>query len=90
VYSEDGFAVLAGSIIRTEITENAHTSHAEKREALRRIGVLKKGPKGIRFERDHLFATPSAAASLVAGNNANGWDEWKDAEGRTLDAVYRN
>ena len=21
--------------------------------------------------------------------NANGWDEWKDADGKTLDEVYR-
>lgn len=31
----------------------------------------------------------STAAALVLGRSANGWTEWKDAEGRTLDEVRR-
>ena len=32
---------------------------------------------------------PSVAAAMFVGGNANGWNEWKDADGKTLDEVYR-
>ena len=33
--------------------------------------------------------SPSAAASAVLGGNQNGWTEWMDENGRTLDSIYR-
>ena len=36
------------------------------------------------------FTSPSTAATAVLGGSQNGWVEWVDDEGRTLDAVYRN
>jgi hypothetical protein len=38
----------------------------------------------IEFKRDVLFASPSAAASLVAGGSWNGRAGWKNADGVTL------
>ncbi|MFG0297460.1 MAG: DUF4357 domain-containing protein, partial [Maioricimonas sp. JB045] len=38
---------------------------------------------------DYLFKTPSGAASVVLGRTANGWIEWKTADGRTLHDVHR-
>ncbi len=35
------------------------------------------------------FSSPSTAASFCFGNSNNGWTNWKDKEGQTLDAVYR-
>ena len=35
------------------------------------------------------FSSPSAAASFVLGTSANGWMEWKDKSGRTLDELFR-
>lgn len=35
------------------------------------------------------FASPSAAAVFVLGGSANGWVEWVDSQGQTLDSVYR-
>ena len=47
--------------------------------------------KGLRltFARDYLFDSPSGAAAAVLGRTANGWIEWKNAEGRTLSQVKR-
>ena len=42
------------------------------------------------FARDYLFASPSSAAVLLMGRNANGWSEWKAADGKTLDEVSAN
>jgi len=33
--------------------------------------------------------SPDAAESLVAGSSANGWIEWRNGQGQTLDEVYR-
>jgi hypothetical protein len=41
------------------------------------------------FTEDYLFTSPSAAASQVMARNANGWIEWKDSAGKTLDELYR-
>ena len=39
-------------------------------------------------KKDVLFDTPSGAAQFCVGGSANGWNEWKDEEGRELN-VYR-
>ncbi|MFR1716682.1 MAG: DUF4357 domain-containing protein [Butyricicoccus sp.] len=36
------------------------------------------------------FSSPSAAACFVLGASANGWTEWKDKSGRTLDELFHN
>lgn len=41
------------------------------------------------FAEDYLFTSPSAAASRVLACKANGWLEWKDAQGKTIDELYR-
>lgn len=38
---------------------------------------------------DVTFSTPSAAAVFVLGGSQNGWIEWVNEKGETLDAVYR-
>lgn len=35
------------------------------------------------------FKTPSGAACFVLGGSRNGWSEWKNKDGKTLDEVYR-
>ena len=38
---------------------------------------------------DKTFSSVSTAASFCLGRSANGWTEWKDEDGNTLDSVYR-
>lgn len=33
------------------------------------------------------FTSPSSAGQLVLGGSINGWVEWKDKEGKTIDEV---
>jgi hypothetical protein len=42
--------------------------------------VPEPGGTAMRFARDHVFASPSAAAAVIAGRQANGRVDWK-AEG---------
>ena len=34
-------------------------------------------------------SSPSAAAAAVLARSANGWNEWKNANGKTIDELYR-
>ena len=38
---------------------------------------------------DYEFTSPSAASAIVLGRSSNGWNDWKDNNGRSLGAVYR-
>jgi hypothetical protein len=40
--------------------------------------------------KNHLFRSLSTAAVALLGRTANGWLEWKSAEGRTLNELKRN
>jgi len=35
------------------------------------------------------FATPSGAGSFVLGGSINGWTEWKNSDGKTLNERVR-
>lgn len=90
VYNEDGLVLLAGSIARKDMLASSHPGLQNQRERLLAAGTIEETPKGYRFTRNWPFPSPSAAASLIAGGNSNGWIEWKDEAGRTLDDVYRS
>jgi hypothetical protein len=86
---EDGFVVLKGSTARTESVPSAHKYMATRRQAMIASGVLVPDGHSLRFTEDYLFESPSGAAMLVLGRTANGWNEWKAADGRTLHEVER-
>jgi len=89
VYNEEGFVVLKGSMARRDTALSSHDAIEPRREELVGSGVLSTTKGGYKFERDWVFATPSAAAAIVSGGAANGWIEWKNGKGQTLDEVYR-
>ena len=41
------------------------------------------------FLKDHLFNTPSGASSTLIGYSSNGWVDWKNESGCTLDEIKR-
>ena len=75
------------------LTENVAsiqgTSNERLREQLVNDGVMAAQNGLYVFTRDHLFPSPSTAAMAVMGRSANGWVEWKNSQGRTLDEVKR-
>ena len=91
LYTPEGFVVLAGSVGRLENVPSIQgTNDARVRERLIAAGVMEVSEAGtITFPRDHLFRSPSSAASALLGRTANGWREWKNAQGRTLSQVKR-
>jgi len=90
LYTAEGFVVLAGSVGRKEnVPSIMGTSNASFREKLIAAAVMKAEGAALIFTKDHLFRSPSMAAIAVLGRTANGWMEWKDKHGNTLDVVKR-
>ncbi|UOP01833.1 DUF4357 domain-containing protein [Kingella potus] len=42
------------------------------------------------MQQDYTFSSPNYAAVMVIGKNADGWLEWKTAEGKTLHDCFRS
>lgn len=85
LFTEEGFVVLKGSNGRVETAPSfSGGGYPQVRARLREQGVIVERDGRLHFERDHLFTSPSAAAACVTGRTANGWVDWKDAQGRTL------
>jgi 5-methylcytosine-specific restriction protein B len=89
VWTEDGFIVRAGAIARKEIVPSGPNFVASVRKRLLSEGVLVEEEEGLRFLKDWRFDSPSGAASAVLGRAANGWTEWKSADGQTLSILKR-
>ena len=89
-YTSEGFVVLKGSRGRVEnVASIQGTSNQRFRDQLVTEGILTAQGGMLVFTRDHLFASPSMAAMALMGRSANGWVEWKAANGRTLDELKR-
>jgi len=72
------FTVLEGSGARIAWTGVEH-AYKVLRERLVREGAIVPAHDGraMRFARDQVFASPSAAAAVVVGRTANGRSDWK-------------
>lgn len=82
------FVVLAGSELRVGECDSLKPNSQEKRKSfVKTYCSILKGK--IILKADYTFPSPSAAAAMIVGGSSNGWTRWKDAEGKTLDEVYR-
>jgi len=89
IYSTEGFVGLAGSKF-TEDTVNSFTlKNKELRNNLIENNLLIKKDNYLILQENYKFNSPSEAASIISGREANGWTEWKLENGKTLDDVYR-
>ena len=89
VMTDKGFLVRAGAIARKEIVPSGADSVTPVRKRLLSEGVLVEESGGLCFVKDFLFLSPSGAAAAVLGRTANGWKEWRRADGQTLSKVKR-
>lgn len=77
----DGFAVLKGSKIASTTVPSMASSLLQLRNSLTEKGIV---DVNCQFVRDHVFSSPSLAAAVVMGRNANGRTEWKTDSGKSL------
>ena len=80
----DGFAVLKGSCISLSEVPSISSAFSQKRAYLINQGTINKDHV---FNKNHVFSSPSTAAAVVLGRNANGRVEWKTEEGQTLKEI---
>ena len=85
-YSSNGFTVQKGSVIAPTVVPSF--GWKEKRNDMVQEYTVQEGIK-LFMTSDITFSSPSTAAMFVLGRPANGWTEWKDDNGNTLDSVYR-
>jgi hypothetical protein len=82
--------VHKGSKGRADVVASIQgTSNERLRNQLVTEGIMAAEGGMLVFTRDYLFSSPSMAAMAVMGRSANGWVEWKAANGKTLDEVKR-
>lgn len=82
--ASEGFVVLAKSQAVTETVPSVQRFVIDLRDSLTKSNVLAREADAYRFTQDYVFDSPSTAADVVLGRSANGRQEWKDTEGRSL------
>lgn len=88
VYNGDKFEVLEDSEIDMSRPCPFETLKKQRDTALKNGDIkLIKGKYILTSSLE--FTTPSGASSFVLGGNTNGWTEWKNKDGKTLDEIYR-
>ncbi|MBO4896955.1 MAG: GIY-YIG nuclease family protein [Clostridia bacterium] len=77
----DGFVVFKGSKIASSVTNSISGSIVKFREKLMEKKVINSD---FEFVNDYIFTSPSLAAAVVMGRNANGRTEWKTEDKKTF------
>ncbi len=82
--SSDGFIVLKNSELAISTVNSMQKSLINIREKLIADKVIISVNQKLLFLQDFEFSSPSTAAAIVMGRNANGQKEWKLKNGITL------
>lgn len=90
IYIQEGFLVFSGAVLAQELSPSLARSNAPNtREQMTKDGIIGEKDGKLLLLEDHLFSSPSAAATIIVGTSLNGWICWKLPGGRTLDDIYR-
>lgn len=82
--TSDGFVVLKGSKVAGTTVNSMTANFLMLRKRLVDDGVLVQHDDIFLFPEDYVFTSPSTAASIVLGRNANGLTEWRLKDGTSL------
>ena len=80
----DGFVVMKGSKVAYNSANSISPSLLKLRKELFNQGIINSNHE---FVKDYVFTSPSYAASIVMGRNANGRTEWKTIDHESLKQV---
>lgn len=87
-YDGEKFEVLEGSQINMERPAHLPKYNRQREELLSKQSIVKSEDKYV-LKITLEFNTPSGASDFVLGGSTNGWVEWKNKDGKTLDELYR-
>lgn len=82
--TSDGFVVFKGSKAALTTVPSMTPSFLKLRQRLIDEKVLTENGESYEFSEDYVFSSPSTAAVMVMGRNANGLEEWRMSNGTTL------
>ena len=88
VFDGSEFVVLKDSQIAMEKKCRLEALNKQRQIALNNGDISEQEGKHYLI-KSISFKTPSGAACFVLGGSRNGWSEWKNKDGKTLDEVYR-
>jgi len=82
--TSDGFVVFKDSKASSTTVNSISQSFLNLRQSLIDKGILKLNNDIYEFTEDYIFSSPSTAAVMIMGRNANGLNEWRLSNGKTL------
>lgn len=85
--TSDGFIVFKGSKAAYTFVKSTTQNFINLRQKLIEDGTLVDKKDYYEFSDDYIFSSPSTAATLIMGRNANGLTEWKNSDGKTLKEI---
>ncbi len=88
--TSDGFVVFKNSKAAATIVNSMTPNFITYRQKLIDEGVLINKGEYFEFSDDYIFSSPSTAAVMIMGRNANGLTEWKNKDGKTLKEFEAN
>ena len=88
IYDGEHFEVLEGSEIDMNRKSHSTTIEKQRQTALENNSIVFVDGK-YKLTVSVSFTSPSSAGQFVLGGSINGWVEWKDKDGKTIDEVYR-
>lgn len=88
VYNGEKFEVLDGSQINMDKPAHLQRYNRQRDELISQQSIVNADGKYI-LKATVEFDTPSGASNFVLGGSTNGWVEWKNKDGKTLDELYR-
>ena len=80
------FVLLKGSILASDVV-NSYKPINSRNKFIEEHCKNENGQ--ITLQHDIPFNSPSGASGYVLGRPSNGWDDWKDAEGKKLSEVIQ-
>lgn len=88
IYDGEKFEVLDGSQVNIDKPVHLPRYNRQREELISQQSIVNVDGKYIlKVTLD--FKTPSGASDFVLGGSTNGWIEWKNKDGKTLDELYR-
>lgn len=90
VYNREQFDLLENSEINLHKKCSAKSLEERRQQALTNGEIITTPEGKAILTKNITFSSPSAAAVFVLGGSVNGWDAWKNPEGKTLAEIFRN
>jgi hypothetical protein len=82
--TSDGFVIFEGSEIAHSTVPSITKSINDQRDRMVNSNSVTNKDGKLFLNEDYVFSSPSAAACIVLGRNANGLTEWKLKDGTSL------